>query len=412
MKNYKCILCNRVFNKKNHLDNHLLKKKKSCIDANVTIDPNINVNITPDPPNPLKYPPKYPPNPLKNPSSIPDTNIFNKIEVMKINDDNKYKCRYCNLVCARSDSLNRHIDKNCKNKKHIENLEALQSKINLNGYILDNELEKMEKDNLKLQEDNKKLIEILEEYKHIIKENNLVKQTIPLSNTTNNTANTANTNNGAIVNGNVNNTTINHIVQFGKEDLSKCDLIEMMNIYLQSTGGNICPNIIKYLNFNPKFPQNFNISMGDLSRENVRIYDGKKFITKKFKNVKSEILNSVDSHIQSMRDSYMKNPKTSKSNDILGKIKINDISLKLITNDDITPLLTIKREKIIKIAKNKAYDDNYTDTETDSSDDEYLDYDGEKKLAYYENKREGLQEITTQKLKEELYNNRALVTQN
>jgi hypothetical protein len=319
-----------------------------------------------------------------------------KTEEKQILTENKniLECDFCKNIFSRKDYLQLHMKKYCKNIKN--NVKTVST----------DEYEK-------LQEDNKKLIEILEEFKHIIKENNLVKQTIPSSNTTNNTSNTANnTNNGAIVNGNVNNTTINNIVQFGKEDLSKCDLIEMMNIYLQSTGGNICPNIIKYLNFNPKFPQNFNISMGDLSRENVRIYDGKKFITKKFKNVKSDILNSVDSHIQSMRDSYMKNPKTSKSNDILGKIKINDISLKLITNDDITPLLTIKREKkdkIIKIAKKKVDDDNYTDTETDSSDDEYLDYEGEKKLAYYENKREGLQEITTQKLKEELYNNRALV---
>jgi hypothetical protein len=406
MNNYPCPTCKKEFKKKCHLDDHLNKKKKPCININVNTETNPIMYSLVVPPNPLKNPP----NPLKNPPSLPDTNIIKKLEVMKNNDDNKYKCRYCNLVCTRSDSLNRHIDKNCKNKKHIENIEELQSQINTTSYISVDEYGKMEKDNLKLQEDNKKLMNILEEYKHFIKDNNLVKQSIPSTNTANNAINNINnTNNGAIINGNINNTTINNIVQFGKEDLSKCDLIEMMNIYLQSTGGNIFPNIIKYLNFNPKFPQNFNISMGDLARENVKVYDGKKFITKKFINVKGDILNSVGSHITTMCDSYMKNPKTKKSNDILGKIKINDISVKLITNDDITPLLTIKKEKknkILKIAKNKADDE---DTDSDDSSDEYLDYEGEKKLAYYENKREGLQEITDLKLKEELYNNRALV---
>ena len=38
---YKCNLCSKEFNKKNHLDNHLLKKKKPCINNNVLLTDNL-----------------------------------------------------------------------------------------------------------------------------------------------------------------------------------------------------------------------------------------------------------------------------------------------------------------------------------------------------------------------------------
>ena len=69
---------------------------------------------------------------------------------------------------------------------------------------------------------------------------------------------------------------------------------------------------------------------------------------------------------------------------------------------------------------NNSYDDEfslqklqneYIDNESNNSDEseEYLDLEGEKKLVYFENKRQCLQEITTQKLKDELYNNKGLI---
>jgi hypothetical protein len=202
-------------------------------------------------------------------------------------------------------------------------------------------------------------------------------------------------------------------VQFGKEDISKCNLMEMMNIYLKSTGGNIFANMLKYLNFNPNFPENFNILMSDLARENVKVHNGKKFITKKFKNVKDDILNSLSNHITNMCDTYVEDPKTIKNADILGKMKINDISVKLINNYDITPLLTIKKEKKnnVKNTKDNIEEDENDDNESVNSyeSEEYLDLEGEKKLVHYENKRQGLQEIAAQRLKDELYNNKDLI---
>ena len=409
---YKCNLCSKEFNKKNHLDNHLLKKKKPCINNNVLLTDNLMEKkdlSSKIPQNPSEIPQNPSKNP-QNPSEIPQNcSLLNGVNLNNnIDKDDKHVCIYCNKNFNRHDNLKRHTEKYCKNKDHVDKINVLQSKINNIDVIKDEKYKKLE-------EDNKKLIEILEEYKHFIKENNLIKQYIPscINNSNNIVNNNTNSTNSAINNGTVNNNTIiNHIVQFGKEDISKCDLIEMMNIYLKSTGGNIFPNILKYLNFNPKFPENYNILMGDLSRENVKIHNGKKFITKKFKNVKEEILNSLSNHITNMCDTYIENPKTKKNDDILTKMKINNISIKLINNDDITPLLTIKKEKKNKNIKNKGkvnngekVDDEQKSANSDESD-EYLDLEGEKKLVHYENKRHGLQEIATQKLKDELYNNR------
>ena len=49
---------------------------------------------------------------------------------------------------------------------------------------------------------------------------------------------------------------------------------------------------------------------------------------------------------------------------------------------------------------NEEINDNKSVNSDDS--EEYLDFEGEKELVHYENKRHGLQEITMQKLKDEL----------
>ena len=400
-----CELCNKIFKQKSHYDKHILNKKIPCANENVNIEPTLtanNCNLTENKQNLTENKQNL----TENKQKIPNINNEHK------NSLNNLICEFCDNEFSRKDYLQLHKKKYCKNKKYIEDIDTMQSKINGKIYVSGDKYEK-------LQEDNQKLIEVLEEYKQFIKDNNLIKHSIPMmnsvdnsnNNTKNNTKN--NTNNGSINNGvvnNNNNTTINHIVQFGKEDISKCDLVEMMNIYLKSTGGNIFPNILRYLNFNPNYPENFNILMGDLARENVKVHNGKKFITKKFKSVKGEILNSLSNHISNMCDSYIKNPKTKKSADIMSKIKINDISVKLINDDDITPLLTIKIDKKSKNNKNDQNDkDDKEKYNSDSESEEYLDSEGEKKLIHYENKRLGLQEITTRKLKEELYNNREMI---
>jgi hypothetical protein len=399
MTKYICPNCNKDFKQKINFINHTEKKKIPCeTNINLSIDKSVDdklINLLINPPQKLHKTPQKSTKIIKN-----DNYIVNEV-LTTINEDKniikKHKCSYCEKSYSRTDSLSRHVEMFCKNKIHFDNLDDIKSKFNnINNININNV--KYEK----LVEDNIKLIKMLEEYEKIIKENNLLKQTIFTTsvNTINNGLNNGNINNGAINSGN----TIN-IVQFGKEDISKCNLIEMMNIYLKSTGGNIFSNMLKYLNFNPNHPENFNILMSDLARENVKIHNGTKFVTRKFKNVKNDILNVLNSHITNMCDTYIENPNTKKNDDILTKLKINDISVKLINNDDITPLLINKEEKEIM------YDSegNEMEDSDDESDIDELDLEGQRKLSHYENKRQGLQEITEQKLKDELYNNRNLI---
>jgi hypothetical protein len=396
MTKYICPNCNKDFKQKINFINHTEKKKIPCEpNINILNDKSVDDTLLINPPQKLHK------NPQKSTKIIKNDNYIVNEAFPTINEDGniikKHKCSYCEKSYSRTDSLSRHVEMFCKNKKHFDNLDDIKSKFNnINNININNV--KYEK----LVEDNIKLIKMLEEYEKIIKENNLLKQTIFTTsvNTINNGLNNGNINNGAINSGN----TIN-IVQFGKEDISKCNLIEMMNIYLKSTGGNIFSNMLKYLNFNPNHPENFNILMSDLARENVKIHNGTKFVTRKFKNVKNDILNVLNSHITNMCDTYIDNPNTKMNDDILSKIKINDISIKLINNDDITPLLKNKEEKEI------IYDSegNEMEDSDDESDIDELDLEGQRKLSHYENKRQGLQEITEQKLKDELYNNRNLI---
>ena len=60
------------------------------------------------------------------------------------------------------DNLQIHINKYCKNKKHLDNVDVIKSKFD-NTVTMSNE--KYEK----LVNDNIKLLEILEDYKHFIK---------------------------------------------------------------------------------------------------------------------------------------------------------------------------------------------------------------------------------------------------
>ena len=201
--------------------------------------------------------------------------------------------------------------------------------------------------------------------------------------------------------------------------------------------------MLKYINFNPKHPENFNILMSDLARENVKIHNGKKFITKKFKNVKNDILNVLSCHINSMCDNYIENPNIKKNNDVISKLKINDISVKLINNDDISPLLKIsnKFNKSTKSTETKLLESKNKSNECDKSNksdksnrsnksnrseksngsifkknykseensDSELNSEEKINLEYYEKKREGLREIATEKIKDELYNNRDII---
>ena len=63
-----------------------------------------------------------------------------------------------------------------------------------------------------------------------------------------------------------------------------------MKTFLTSTGGNIVSNMLKYINLNTKYPENNNLCITDNAREIVKIHNGKKFVYKKYKNAKDDIV--------------------------------------------------------------------------------------------------------------------------
>ena len=400
---YICNKCNKNFKQKSHYINHTVNKKKPCKIETGNLNNENNVDLT-----------------SENNKSQDEYNLDS---ITSANSKIYHKCDYCDKFFTRKDSLAKHIRTSCKNKKGDAELESLKE-------LLNNAFKEIEK---------------------IKTENELLKNCIPhITNTkSNNTGNSIN--NGVVNNSVVNNGLINsgntiNIVQFGKEDLSKMDFIEAMNVFLQSTGGNIIANMLKHINFNPAYPENYNICMTDLAREIVKIYNGEKFVCKKFKTVKDQIIGIISKHINGLCANYKKDIRSKNSEDILKKININNISLRLINNEDFEDLIkddnNKQNNKIINKYSEKILDDetssddisneqicnsdstsdyettskmsnknnnknvkNNTDTD---SDDELNDFQLEK-IAHLESKRQGLIEITGDKLKDELYNNRKLV---
>ena len=364
---YKCNKCLKEFKQKSHYDKHINNKKYPC-----KINNENNFQQIPD-------------SLLISPEKKSNFDIYEPIDDTLNN--NKIKCSFCNRKFTRLSSLNRHMDGRCTEKKHNDEIIRLKEMMSM---LLQNE-----------QLKNETLKRAIDEIELIKKENEHFKNIIP--NNKKNT-NNENINNGNINNGTINNTSSNinngiigngntiNIVQFGKEDLSKLDIVKMMDIYLKSTGGNILPNILKYINFNPEHPENYNIMISDLAREIVKIYNGQKFVSKKFKNIKGELINILTNHVTNMCDSYMKNSRTKKTQYILEKIKINNISVKLINDENIDDLL-----------KNKSED---SDNECSEEIDEKI----QKKIDHLESKRDGLKEITIEKLKDELYNGKLIIS--
>lgn len=246
MVTYNCPKCNKEFNKSTNLTNHL-KRKKPCILLN-------NCKIHEISQNNKKI--------LQN-NEIEIKNDFdnlllNHIDELKkcIKNKTENTCIYCEKTFTKKNNLQRHIKKYCKSKKYNDELEKIKIKFE------------------EMMNDNKYLLKENEELKN--KLNNC--HTI----TTNNIINKNQINNGIINN--------NFIVQFGSENIEDIDIKEAFKIFLKSTGGNIVSNMLKFVNLNEKYPQNHNIFMSDLSREIVKIFNGKKFIVKKFKDAKNDIL--------------------------------------------------------------------------------------------------------------------------
>jgi len=400
---YVCPICKKEFNKKSNYDNHTLNKKNPCDKSNFTV-----------PPNPTNSPPSST-EPSEN-----STNFLNNLidDLVKGPEpkNNNCVCMYCEKIFARTDSLQRHLNGRCKSKENYDELDKLKEDMKL---IMQN-YQKIESENVNLK---KEIDEIKITQKGTVRNN----KSNVVNNTINNNGNNQ-INKGVIVN-NI------QLVQFGNEDISKLNLVDAMKSYLKSTGGNIASTMLKYINLNEQYPENNNICMTDMSREIVKIHNGKKFVYKKFKNVKDDILNKIVKNTQKIVKNFEADKTFKKTNDINTKLKINEVSLKIIDGvsaEDIVREEIREKEREIKniaLLKNKILkidENNNEGAETvegvdlESNNDLELEEEEEEverdftfeerlRIEHLESKREGMQRMTFENIKDGLYNAKELI---
>jgi hypothetical protein len=380
MNNYKCNKCLREFKKKSHLEDHLYKRKKDC----EQIEDKTAENRTNLPTHPQKTAQKF--GKMSNLLSI--HNDISSKNIMP-NFLNKTICNYCLKEFIRKDSLKRHIDFFCKIKKNKDENSIKDNKIN-------------------------KLIEDVNILKALCYKNGVssVEPTITNKSISNSKADVK----------------VLNINGFGKEIIKNIDVIEAINIFLRSTGGNIIPNMFKYINMNKKYPENYNICITDFAREIVKINDGKRCIFKKFKTAKYEIISCVSNNINCIIDIY-KEGNYKKNQEINDKIEINSMSLRLINGEELIEDYSDNDEE---------YDNNNNDNDNDNKSKKQDELKVETKeeieqsiqkmiderekkrnsnqyikkrlnIEHFNAKREGLQKLTFEKLKEELYNCKHIV---
>ena len=384
-----CPDCNRQFNKKSHYDYHIENKKKPCKPIENPITQILS---------------KVPQNESKNPQFLNEKskkiNIINNIgDLVNKNDDydnnlnnNINACRYCDKIFSRIDNLNRHLKDYCKSKiyfeqskKYFDELEELKEKL----FLLTNNYQNLENNYQNLVKINQK---------GAIIENN--EPVAIINKTINNNCNNQ-INKGVILNNTVN----IQVVQFGEENIDNLNLTEAVKQYLASTGGNIASNMLKYININEKYPENHNICITDFSREIVKIHNGKKFIYKKFKNVKNDILNKIVKNTRKIVDKCDKDDKIKRSADTKTKLKINDVSLRLIDGESGEEIVREEiKEKEKHLIKNASFNN-------DSESEEERDFTFEERLRieHLDKKREGLQIKTFENIKDELYNGKEIL---
>jgi hypothetical protein len=172
-----------------------------------------------------------------------------------------------------------------------------------------------------------------------------------------------------------------------------------MKTFLSSTGGNIVSNMLKYINLNDKYPENNNLCITDNAREIVKIHNGKKFVYKKYKNAKHDIVKKGIRNTQKIIKKYKEDDTIVKTEDRKQKIKINEVSLKLI--DGISGE-TIVREEINEKEPKVKNKDGESEEERDFTFDERL------RVQHLDCKSEGLRNKTYENVKEELYNGKSL----
>jgi hypothetical protein len=369
---YQCINCKKNFNKKSHLEEHETNKKCICNTLNTLNSSKLELVSSKNPQKILEY--------------FINNNINNNINktINDINNNKQYICTYCNKIYSRIDNLKRHTERFCKVKKKDE-----QKDIEIQKLKEENELLK---DFLIKNKDNN--YSVMETQNHGV---NMNYSNINLKNSCNKTTN------------NIQNNVQVNISSFGNEDLDKINVKEAMSVFLKSTGGNIIPNMLKHINLNKMYPEFQNVYMTDYARELVKIFDGEHFILKKFKNAKYDIIDKVSKNISDIILKYREG-NYKKSAAIDDKININSLSVRLICGEEL--FVSDSEEEDNKSNKNNKINDKNEEEmcikKRKALEKRRVKEERQRKYDHLNSKRDGLQKITFEWLKEELCNGKIL----
>ncbi len=279
-----CPTCLKEFKKKSAYIDHVENKKKPC--KQITHE---NTQIT------------------HNTTQITHNNT--QIE-------NNFKCEYCGKVLSRQDALTRHIKNYCqvkildeeKKETIFNNLlekERLEKELILKNFeLLQKNFNNLQNYNDNLQKQNNLLVKEMRKLenrfekkieKQSEKYDNQMKKIINKNcNNTNNTNNTNNyTQNNIII-------PSDKLVEFGKEDLTKIDLKDLLNNIKSPriTGTSIFIEMLKLIHFNPKLPEFQNVYLTDKNREKYMTWTGGKW------GLNTECLNKILTQFENFKLVY------------------------------------------------------------------------------------------------------------
>ena len=238
MVNFKCLKCNKEFDKKFNYESHMNKKKSCAI-------------------------------------NIPNSEIFPAIiKNSKISENNNIFCNFCNKTFSTIFNLNKHCKFNCKIKKLHEEDEE-KDKENIFKLLLAKEEENKKKDEemKKKDEESNKKINKLEDYVKKLTDmnielNNKVGKLLDKMSINNITNNNITTNNNII------NISKDKLVNFGEEDVKEIEL-KLFNNCFNKFGKFIFEASAKNIWYNKSKNKNFYIS--DLSRDKAMTYKNGQF---------------------------------------------------------------------------------------------------------------------------------------
>jgi hypothetical protein len=388
-KLFSCHKCERIFNLKQHLDNHLNKKnpcdrflKNKDIDIDKDID-NFNENDN-DKEN----------NIFKNLNNNIDKNM-DKNKIIKkeentvnppLNQNNseiprqinaktmreyldKCQCIYCEKKFTQKCSVLYHIKNNCKRVKEIE---AEKHKIfeDLKKEE-DDRIKKLEEENQKLKTDAQKFKEEMEKKFEELKKDfsknpkNTKKSSKKI---TANSHNVNSNNNVQIDNSihnqnNLNNQQQNiYIVDYNKEDLDKIDKDEILAI--MKRGFQAPVELTRTIHFNPKYPEFHNIYIPRINERNGmvlvsgkwRMMNRNELVEDVYENKRDYIIQNMNSFMDKLDENKKKSLKRwldRDNNDESIKNTKSDIKMLLFNNRH---MVMDRKKEFEKIEKKKKLD--------------------------------------------------------